>query len=114
MYWQWSIIATAAVVVSVAPREFRGTTQRAPVSCLASTTNGDVEGLDNGASCSFLGIPYAAPPTLTNRWKPPQPAAAWAPAVRPAKTAAAACPSIQGNGQFGGVEDCLQLNIWVK
>ena len=114
MYWQWSIIAAATVVVSITPREFRGTTPRAPVSCLASTTNGDVQGVDNGASCSFLGIPYAAPPTLTNRWKPPRPAAAWAPAVRNATALASACPSIQGNGSPGGIEDCLQLNVWVK
>ena len=113
MHWQWSIIAAVAAAASIAPREFRGATQRASVPCLASTTNGDVQGVDNGASCSFLGIPYAAPPTLTNRWKPPHPAAAWA-GVRSATSPAAACPSIQGNGQFGGVEDCLQLKIWVK
>src|SRR5262245_53491849 len=114
MYWQWSIIVAAALITSLAPREFRGTAHRAPAACLASTTNGDVQGIDNNsASCSFLGIPYAAPPTLTNRWKPPLPAAPWAPDVRSATTAATPCPSIQATGPLTN-EDCLQLNVWVK
>src|SRR5262245_1245349 len=113
MYWQWSIIAAAALLTSLAPREFRGTAQRPSAACLASTTNGDVQGIDNNtASCSFLGIPYAAPPTLTNRWKPPLPPTPW-PDVRSA-TAASNCPSIQPNGALAGNEDCLQLNVWVK
>ena len=51
------------------------------VSCLVTTLNGDVQGVDNGASCAFLGIPFAAPPVGALRWKPPQPAAPWAPAT---------------------------------
>ena len=51
------------------------------VSCLVTTFNGDVQGVDNGPSCAFLGIPFAAPPLGDLRWKPPQPAAPWAPAT---------------------------------
>ena len=50
---------------------------RRQTSCLATTTNGMVQGIDNGVSCSFLGIPFAAPPLGNLRWKPPQPAAPW-------------------------------------
>ena len=47
-------------------------TKAARVTCLVSTTNGAVQGLDVGASCTFLGIPYAAAPTNARRWKAPE------------------------------------------
>jgi para-nitrobenzyl esterase len=45
-------------------------------SCLVTTPSGNVQGLDNGSSCTVLGIPFAAPPVGDLRWKPPQTAAA--------------------------------------
>jgi para-nitrobenzyl esterase len=81
------------------------------VSCLVTTVNGDVQGLDVGPSCAFLGIPYAAAPTGALRWQPPQPAANWT-SPRPATTPAASCPSITASP--GGNENCLTLNIWVR
>src|SRR5262245_53333961 len=83
-----------------------------PAPCAVTTTKGDVLGLDLGASCSFLGIPYAAPPVNTLRWKPPQPAASWA-APFPATTAPLTCPNVN-NGPPAGNEDCLKLNVWVR
>jgi para-nitrobenzyl esterase len=44
-------------------------------SCLVTTVGGELQGIDNGASCSFLGVPFAAPPVDALRWKPPQAAA---------------------------------------
>ena len=73
------------------------------VSCLVPTSNGDVQGVDRGASCAFLGIPYAASPTGNNRWKPPKPKASWAPLIF---NATMPPPSCSAN------EDCLKLNIW--
>jgi para-nitrobenzyl esterase len=35
--------------------------------CLVATANGAVQGVDHGASCAFLGVPYAAPPTGARR-----------------------------------------------
>lgn len=63
-------------------------------------------------ACSYLGIPYAAPPTGDLRWKPPQPAAAW---TKPRPSAAAsACPQAASElGQASTDEDCLYLNVWV-
>jgi hypothetical protein len=72
-------------------------------SCLVPTSNGDVQGIDRGASCAFLGIPYAASPTGNNRWKPPKPNASWAPLMF---SATMPPPSCSAN------EDCLKLNIW--
>jgi len=82
------------------------------VSCYVTTASGDVEGLDVGASCAFLGIPYAAPPVNALRWKPPQPAAPWATAY-PAITNPPNCPNVNA-GPPAGNEDCLKMNVWVR
>ena len=84
-------------------------------SCLVTTTGGDVQGLDNGVSCSFLGIPFAAPPIGDLRWRPPQPAPSWAPATLTVTTAVAMCPQVNpaGSTTVVGIEDCLKLNVWV-
>ena len=62
---------------------------------------------------SFLGLPYAAPPTGNLRWRPPQPAAAWS-GVRDATTFGPSCPQAPSPfappGQFS--EDCLYLNVY--
>jgi para-nitrobenzyl esterase len=70
----------------------------------------DVAGVD-----SFLGLPYAAPPTGNLRWRPPQPAAGWS-GVRDATQFGPSCPQAQTNNPFlppGPVsEDCLYLNVY--
>ena len=83
------------------------------VSCVVATTSGGVEGLERSGSCAFLGIPYAAPPTGALRWKPPQPAAAWAPSTLSAKVQPLSCAQLNtGTGLPMGSEDCLKLNVW--
>ena len=65
---------------------------------------------------AYKGIPYAAPPIGSLRWRPPEPVAAWT-GVRP--THAFGPSSMQGvvwddidlNGA-GVSEDCLYLNVW--
>jgi para-nitrobenzyl esterase len=82
-------------------------------SCLVATTNGSIQGLDRGSSCAFLGIPFAAPPTGSLRWKRPQPAAAWAPVTLAATTPPLSCAQLNAaTGQPTGVEDCMKLNVW--
>lgn len=74
-------------------------------------------GQDSGIA-SFKGIPYAAPPTGSLRWRPPVPATAWA-GVRNARSFGPACSQPKG---FSGVdqtaggqsEDCLTLNVWTQ
>ncbi len=89
------------------------TTHAQSVACLVTTTSGDVQGQSAGRACAFLGIPYAAPPTGNLRWKRPEPAAPWAPAVLPATVPPSTCPQLNtATGLPQGVEDCLKLNIW--
>lgn len=81
---------------------------------------GEVQGRSQQGVESFLGIPFAAPPTGVNRWKAPQPVQAWS-GILKADHFSEACPQ-RGNffanvpaeqfGQFVGNEDCLYLNIW--
>ena len=76
------------------------TTNPQAVSCLVTTPSGDVQGVDQGASCAFLGIPFAAPPIDGLRWRPPQPAAPWAPTTLTANVIRQ-CPQYQP-GRFAG------------
>ena len=86
--------------------------QSADEACVASTPSGPVRGVLRGAGCTYLGIPYAAPPVGDLRWKPPQPKTPWAPAVLSATSAPPTCALINATGQPSGSEDCLMLNVW--
>ena len=114
MHKGWTVaaamVATVLGAVQFSTREAH--TQAA--SCLVTTISGDVQGVDNGASCAFLGIPFAAPPLGSLRWKPPQPATPWAPATLSATAAGPFCPQVNpaGSTMTAGSEDCLRLNIW--
>jgi para-nitrobenzyl esterase len=82
-------------------------------SCRVTTISGDAQGTDNGTSCAFLGIPFAAPPIGSLRWTRPQPATPWAPAVLNATVAPSSCAALNAaTGLPSGAEDCLKLNVW--
>jgi para-nitrobenzyl esterase len=82
-------------------------------ACLVSTTRGQIQGVDRGASCAFLGIPFTAPLTANLRWQRPQPAPAWAPLTLVANTPPPNCPGFNPTtGLPQGEDDCLRLNVW--
>jgi para-nitrobenzyl esterase len=66
---------------------------------------------------AFLTIPFAAPPTGENRWRPPQPHPGWAEPLD-ATEPGPSCPqpSEGATAQFTVIpesdEDCLTLNVW--
>ena len=86
-------------------------------SPIVRTDDGLVRGADVAGVDSFLGLPYAAPPTGNLRWRPPQPAAAWS-GVRDATTFGPSCPqdtNPKANPFLppGPIsEDCLYLNVY--
>src|SRR6185312_15930718 len=91
-----------------------GTNDGGPAACgIVQTSLGPVESAADGDTCSFLGIPYAAPPVGPNRWRPPQPAAAWT-APR-ASAVASSCAQLPYPllGVTSDDEDCLYLNVFV-
>ena len=63
---------------------------------VVSTAGGAVRGKTAGTTDEFLGIPYAAPPVGSLRWRPPQPAAGWK-GVRDATKFAPNCAQPGGN-----------------
>ena len=77
--------------------------------------SGRIEGSQMGANRVFKGIPYAAPPVGTLRWRPPQPVAPWR-GVRMATAYSSACPQPgkypPDAPQESTSEDCLTLNVW--
>lgn len=74
---------------------------------------GQLAGVADSGGSHFLGIPFAAPPVGTLRWRPAQPPAAWT-GVRDASQAGAACAQpLSPYGPQSGSEDCLYLNVWV-
>jgi para-nitrobenzyl esterase len=77
--------------------------------------DGLVRGADVAGVDSFLGLPYAAPPTGNLRWRAPRPAAAWS-GVRDATQFGPSCPQSTVHNPFlppGPIsEDCLYLNVY--
>ena len=85
-------------------------------ACAGATVTGFVgtyPGNDaTGQMRQFLGIPYAAPPTLTNRWAPPQPVTCWT-GARNMNTFSKSCPQGPSLDPWES-EDCLALNVFTS
>lgn len=95
-------------------RPVTGASQRAVVE----TRSGTIEGRREGDVCVFRGIPFAAPPTDANRFRPPQPVEPWT-GVRSATEFGPAAPQLPspleqvwGSRELEMDEDCLYLNVW--
>lgn len=90
--------------------------ESAPQACaergpeIACTGQGAIRGASEGKTIAFKGIPYAAAPVGSLRFRPPVAPAAWQ-GVRDGTRFGAVCPQIDGNDVIGD-EDCLSLNVW--
>lgn len=79
---------------------------------LIELREGRVQGRADAHTRTFTGIPYAAPPLGSLRWKPPQPVQPWVD-TRDATGPGVACPqSVELVGPVTQSEDCLQLNVF--
>ena len=93
---------------------FAGSGLAAPV---VKTAAGSVRGED-GDIMVFRGIPYAAPPVGSLRWRPPQPVAPWQ-GVHDATKFSPSCPQPERPDRrlpkvSNTDEDCLYLNVWTS
>ena len=79
------------------------------------TDAGLVQGVSERGLAVYKGVPFAAPPVGSLRWREPQPVARWT-GVRRAAAFAPACMqtgvSMPGEAPPSTSEDCLYLNIW--
>jgi para-nitrobenzyl esterase len=91
------------------PRRHLGRAAAAPD--VVATDAGQVRGAVAAGTVAFLGIPFAAPPVGSLRWRPPALPATWS-GVRDALTFAPPCPQLDDANAVVGSEDCLYLNLW--
>lgn len=78
------------------------------------TQSGWVQGVRQGEVEAFKGLPFAAPPVGSLRWRPPQPAPPWE-GVRPASEFGPMCmqkPDPVNSGSGPASEDCLTINVF--
>ncbi len=79
---------------------------------------GRIRGIRRHDTWSFSGIPYAASPTGSRRWRPPAPPEPWS-GTRECDSFGPIAPQVPGMVEMslGGApeeqsEDCLSLNVW--
>src|SRR5215469_8504969 len=87
----------------------------APLPLLVRTDHGLVRGFHKHRSREFLGIPYAAPPTGANQWRPPQPLRPWRGirlATKPGHDCAQVGSLATGVLTNSTFENCLFLNVY--
>ncbi len=83
--------------------------QRRPL--VVETLSGPVRGVATARGQAFLGIPFAAPPVGSLRFRAPTSPASWRD-VRDATRAGAICPQKTFPGSGRQSEDCLTLNVY--
>src|SRR5580698_589132 len=110
-----SAVSVAAAALAASAAGAVASPASGGASPIVRTDDGLVRGAGVAGVNSFLGLPYAAPPTGNLRWRPPQPAAAWT-GVRDATQFGPSCPQSTVNNPYlppGPIsENCLYLNVY--
>ncbi|MGV0792864.1 carboxylesterase/lipase family protein [Mycolicibacterium sp. XJ1819] len=81
---------------------------------LVPTASGAVSGVVKPTYRLFAGIPYAAPPVGSLRWRPPEPMPRWSGVRNAVKPGPGCIQGPVGDPDFAKQtdEDCLTLNVW--
>jgi para-nitrobenzyl esterase len=111
-----SVICLLAAVLLVAAGCGDKTTTTQTTMEVPQLDSGPISGTLEDGVWTYLGIPYAAPPTGDLRWREPQPVESWE-EVLACDAYGPACP--QPDSDWTGTmeisdmdEDCLYLNVW--
>ena len=114
------IVGLAAASAALLPASV-GSQPADPCAVPAATTTGAIRGMlhDDSQTCSWHGIPFAAPPVDGHRWQAPIPPEPWE-GIRDGSQWGARCMQKKHaferfmnrdpSGQMS--EDCLYLNVW--
>ncbi|HET9472923.1 MAG TPA: carboxylesterase family protein [Steroidobacteraceae bacterium] len=107
---RYRVIATLAAVLVVSVTTAQGAAK------VVAVESGKLRGNETGGVSSWKGIPFAAPPVGANRWRAPQPPAAWQ-GIRDATQYGHDCmqlpfPSDAAPLGTAPAEDCLYANVW--
>jgi para-nitrobenzyl esterase len=109
----WIVSLSAAMLLLCGSNRLIIETQPAGVRQpgVVQTECGPVRGVQAGQAFAYLGIPFAAPPVSSLRWRAPVTPACWEGELQ-ATAFKAPCPQATTDGNVIGNEDCLHLNVW--
>ena len=105
-------LAIAVIGAPVADARTQSVVQASSPNPVVAVTGGAIRGGTEAGGYVFRGIPYAAAPTGSLRWRPPAPPTPWQ-GIRDATNFGAGCPqtaSTFATPPFN--EDCLFLNVY--
>src|SRR5262249_54292161 len=104
--------ASISMAIAFAAVAFVGAQQLKPNNAnpVVTIDSGQLRGSVSDGVVSFRGVPYAAPPVGTLRWRAPQAPAKWQ-GVRAAENFGNDCVQHRAY-DFPQSEDCLFLNVW--
>jgi para-nitrobenzyl esterase len=114
----WCVAVMVAVLAATGAPAASAASGAAAHRCVSSIRDGRVAGVTQAGVCAFEGIPYAAPPLGTLRFRPPAPPRPWR-GVLAANRLHAVCPQDRdqleeypdARKRFSD-ENCLYLNVW--
>jgi para-nitrobenzyl esterase len=109
---RWYIFATVLAVLLLGTLAARTSPAAAAPDLVVQTSGGAVSGVLEESTLQWRGIPYAAPPIGSLRWRPPIAAAPWS-GTRDASSFAQPCIQLAFEGGTRP-EDCLYLNVFAS
>jgi para-nitrobenzyl esterase len=112
----WGLFLVLSICTCTSKMQTTSNTASQATQPIVQTQSGKLRGAHQGGVAVFKGIPFAAPPVGSFRWRPPQPVVAWQ-GVRDALEFGPDCAQAGWGGTPGTItkgssEDCLYLNLW--